>query len=193
MTRDETLALWARCEDARAKAKAAGADYDKAHEAAKAVWDAWAKPLLARRAEMEKAGTWKTRRAMYGSIEPSNSETTAYFTEALVDFSGNTFQDVANFSGFNFPGEARFSVIRSNTPEPDKPAKFEETVWFEKATFSGDTIFEKAIFSGPAVFRNAAFSGIVTFEGAIFTEVAIFVAMKCQGGASFERSIMGET
>jgi hypothetical protein len=39
MTRDETIALWQKCEDARAAAQAEGKSEDEAHEAAKAIWN----------------------------------------------------------------------------------------------------------------------------------------------------------
>jgi hypothetical protein len=37
MNQDETIALWQRCEDARAAALAEGQDEDEAHEAAAAL------------------------------------------------------------------------------------------------------------------------------------------------------------
>jgi hypothetical protein len=45
MTRDETIALWQKCEDARAAAQAEGKSEDEAHEAAKAIWNRWANGL----------------------------------------------------------------------------------------------------------------------------------------------------
>ena len=49
MTRDETVALFLECEAKRAAALAAGEPDDKAHEAAKAIWNAWAQPLVEQR------------------------------------------------------------------------------------------------------------------------------------------------
>jgi uncharacterized protein (UPF0335 family) len=46
MTRDETIALWQRCESARAAVLAEGRSGDEAHEAAKSVWNAWANAHL---------------------------------------------------------------------------------------------------------------------------------------------------
>ncbi len=59
MTRDETVALFLECEAKRGAARAAAlasgkSEYDadaKAHEAAKAHWNAWAQELLAQREE----------------------------------------------------------------------------------------------------------------------------------------------
>lgn len=47
MTRDETIALFQKCEQARADALAAGKPKEEAHEAAKAIWNDWADELLA--------------------------------------------------------------------------------------------------------------------------------------------------
>ena len=42
MTRDETIALWRECEAACKAALAEGKSKEEAHEAAKAIWNAWA-------------------------------------------------------------------------------------------------------------------------------------------------------
>ena len=49
MTPEKTIALWQRCEEARAAELAAGKSFREAHEAAKRTWNDWALPLVERR------------------------------------------------------------------------------------------------------------------------------------------------
>jgi hypothetical protein len=61
MTRDETIALWQECEDARAAALAEGRSDDEANEEAKAIWNEWADNMCAIRHQLECAGSFKTK------------------------------------------------------------------------------------------------------------------------------------
>lgn len=76
MNQRETIALFEQCEAARRSALERGDDEDKAHEAAKAVWNAWAEKLLAERGA-EKArqlGNWLTPlRRSYRTPEQRNT------------------------------------------------------------------------------------------------------------------------
>ncbi|MEM7620742.1 MAG: hypothetical protein AAF228_09840 [Pseudomonadota bacterium] len=49
MNQDETIAHFNKCEAARKAALDDGKSEDEAHEAAKAVWNAWADDLLAQK------------------------------------------------------------------------------------------------------------------------------------------------
>lgn len=69
MTRDETLALWGRCEAARETQPEENADTDAAHAAAKAVWDRYFEPLLQEREALKAAGRWKLGKGRLGGFE----------------------------------------------------------------------------------------------------------------------------
>lgn len=200
MTRDETLALWARCEHARARATLdEGADSDASHLAAKAVWNTWAKPLLTRRETMWSARTWKTRHDAFGSPEPANAETVSYYDDALADFSGHVFDMVADFRGFAFPGAARFLSAAPAAGQPEQPVHFKKDAWFDGAQFSayagfggvnfvGDGGFDGAQFWGYAGFGGTQFSKGAGFYSAEFESVAWFRGAQFLGDAWFDRA-----
>lgn len=195
MNREETIALFDRCEAARAKALAEGlaagnkwhvAD-DAAHEAAKAVWNGWAKAMLAERHALEAAGKFEILDNILNtsySQEALNEVTRAWMDAASADFSNYIFRvnpladqqvpssnvksvcvadDIIQFEGFIFPGEARFTG----------------------ATFSGDASFAEALFWGDAGFEGAQFSGKAVFAGARFLSRARFGRVQISGDAQF--------
>ena len=112
MTRDETIALWQRCEDTRTAALNEGRVPAEAHERAKAVWNEWAENMLALKKVLEEKGLFRTQRdkahPWVGLTIASNIETAKWLTDARTDFSGYVFQKFADFGGFIFPGQAVF-------------------------------------------------------------------------------------
>ena len=114
MNKDETLALWGRCEAARKAARQAGEDADAA---AKAVWNAWAEVLVAEKENLTAAGTWET--------------------DAAVDFSAHEFKDDARFDGFMFPGRAGFGEVMFSGDAGFREATFSGDAGFGEAMFSG--------------------------------------------------------
>ena len=71
MTRDETVALFLKCEEERRKARDEALETGKsendareiAHKAAMERWNAWAEPLLTERKAMEAEGRWDAGKA----------------------------------------------------------------------------------------------------------------------------------
>ena len=151
MNRNETIALFERCEAKRAEALAAatvealaygGSDDGAraiAHEAAKAVWNAWAAERLAERKALEGAGGWAAEKDWKGDLEPKNEDTRQWLEAARANFRrcrflvgeaqvtaeevkeenaspGETVESIhlssnaVNFSGFVFPGPALFDA-----------------------------------------------------------------------------------
>ena len=96
MTRDETIALFQRCEEARAQALNAGKGVDEAHEQAKGVWNSWAEVQLAARRELETQGKWHLlERRIEGReywIARHNREMQSWLLKSRADFSGQRIQ-----------------------------------------------------------------------------------------------------
>ncbi len=222
MTRDETIALFERREAARRRAKAAalaegeaeGGARDIAHDAAKAVWNAWAEPVLAERKRMEADGRWAAEKS-WNSLRARNDATRQWVERAKVDFSrcrffregadGGVAAEVkeesfagdppvkaipledhnADFSDFLFPGDAEFGSATFSGDAWFDGATFFGAAWFDSATFSGDAEFGSATFSGTAWFRSATFSGDAEFGSATFSGDARFGSAIFSGTARF--------
>lgn len=144
MNKEQSLALWRQGRDA---------------------WNAWAKAMLDRRAEMERDGTWASHRDIYVRERSRNGATDRWMQQAAADFEGQVFNEKTSFAGFLFPGLATF-----------EEAAFRRGTWFDRAMFSGDAVFIGTTFSGDVVFDNAAFSGNARFENAIFIGNAGFTS-----------------
>ncbi len=140
MNNTETLALWQRGKDA---------------------WNAWAAKLLEAKKVIDDTGSWRTD--WFG--EGENSETKAWLLLAAADFTGHEFA-AANFSGFIFPG----------------PAKFQGARFAEQASFQG------TIFHAPAQFAGTQFKSDVLFAAARFESIADFSDCNFAGQAGFERA-----
>ncbi len=94
MTRDETIALWQKCEKVRSNALKEGKSDRDAHDDAKAVWNGWATALLAERAELLETSRWSAKTAeprdfsTYAERERGeNHETIRWLENAVCDFS----------------------------------------------------------------------------------------------------------
>lgn len=234
MNRSETIALFKRCESARAETKNCALNEGKserearriAHEAAKAIWNRWAEELLAEREAMEKDGRWAVEQQLWG-LEFQNDETNEWLARAAADFTHCHFfvsrsemaaaevdqgfdkvgpPDLAifvesrgiNFSGFKFPGDARFG----GTSFSDRirfdgalvigdaffgDANFAGDAFFDSTTFSGRAWFDNASFERAAFFDNVSFAGRVRFDSAHFSDNAYFLSANFAEGAFFDR------
>ena len=171
MNKDETLALYAQGKDA---------------------WNAWAKDMLDRRAEMEKAGTWQVRPCeSFEFTEGQNVETRVWFDAVRVDFKGHTFEEQANeeeasFAGFVFPGDADFSKATFSGDAHFECTTFSEYVKFRGVKFSGEARFEEATFRADAGFGLAMFDARADFSGAAFTRKVWFGGVRFKSDARFE-------
>jgi uncharacterized protein YjbI with pentapeptide repeats len=155
----------------------------------KDAWNAWADEMLAKKADMEKAGIWRANPKLdseWGCHRENgeNPETQVWLDAARSVFSGLPlgrpnenelcdFRD-CDFRDFIFPGEADF-----------RKARF-KNVDFQGATFSEGAFFMDALFSGNAGFQRTRFSGKAGFKGATFKECATFILAKFNGDADFE-------
>ncbi len=222
MNRDESIALFQRCETARGEALAAGKSRDEAHEAAKAVWDAWAQPLLAERKQLEEAGEWDAKLNPFGALEGQNDQTKDWLSRASVDFSRCRFyvetaeeapaesseefdetpEDVKSiplagggldFRGFDFPAAAWFNGAAFSAAAWFGDATFSATAWFGDATFSADASFDGATFSADASFGDATFSAAAWFNGATFSAAAWFTGATFSAAAWFTGAIFSAT
>jgi len=227
MTRDETVALFERCETARAEARAAALAEGKgeweareiAHQAAKAIWNGWAKGLLAERKALEETGRWAAEKHWAGYLEAKNEDTRQWMEAAETSFlrchflvsgevaseeakeesssSGESVKSVylsnaaVDFSGFVFPGAARFHR-----------ATFSGDAWFGGATFRGVAGFDGSTFSGAALFNNAQFAEAwfkevkfnrAEFARAKFVGKAVFESVHFSGNAFFTQTVFFKT
>lgn len=85
--------------------------------------------------------------------------------------------DCADFSGFMFPGIARFDS-----------ATFTGVAWFYSATFSRYASFKSAIFYGCAGFKSSTFSGDAQFKNATFSDNASFESATFRSSTSFGKT-----
>lgn len=200
------------------------AAYANAHEAAKTVWNGWTETMIAERKALVEKGEWAAEKNFYGWLEPQNQATKEWMDRAAADFSSLRFEhpalaqekeaqtrenkenrqppgavievegDIVDFSGFVFPGEARFGrakfrplearfwgprqifqgLVAAQMKQLPGGAQFSGTAWFDKAHFSCSAWFSGAQFSGDAGFQEAQFSGTAWFDRAQFSGSAWF-------------------
>src|SRR5215469_9146797 len=182
MTRDETIALWQRCEEARAAAIAHGKSDEEAHEAAKAIWNSWANTLLKRRKLLEDANEFHTQKSnpwewfVAAQTEASDETTLNWMQAEKADFSGFSFESGANFRGFIFPGQALFGESASyRRPGGTRHSTiFNGNARFSEAVFHMDAVFDWAEFGQGAGFRDAQFRGVARFDECKFGDTAWF-------------------
>lgn len=121
MTRDETIALWKKCEEARAQALSEGEPPEKAHEAAKYIWNQWANEQVRKREQLTAAGEFKLGKFDYMNLSfvapetlAENAPTAQWLEGARVDYHGVIFDYKPNFSGFIFPGQTIFGELKKS-------------------------------------------------------------------------------
>ena len=183
MTRDETIALWQRCEAARKAALAEGKSGNEAHEAAKAIWNAWAGRMLEARRTLEASGQFIAGKSekyedfvarRNDEIRPRDTgrgcRRRRSISAALSLKSGRTS------AGSFFPGR-RCLAISPVTPERRpcrNPTTFAAGARFSEAIFHMDAVFDWSEFNQAAGFRNAEFRGIARFNECNFNGTAWF-------------------
>ena len=202
MTRDETIALWEKCEQVRSIALQGGKSERDGHNDAKAVWNAWAVALLAERAELVKIVVWSAKTlelrgvGTYAERERGeNHETIAWLENAVCDFSGFRFDqpgdEDAERSEKIFFGKKDFGWFGSDARRcPNFSGYiFPSDCDFWSAHFAGPVSFEDAVFHGLAGFRRTTFENIVWFNGATFKQAAWFARTTFASVADFRDAI----
>src|SRR5262249_38738364 len=115
MNRDETIALWQRCEDARETAAGEGRSREEAHKAAKAVWNAWAMGLVAKRNILENSRLLTFKKIHENFLVSwkifDKPEALTFNSAACCDFTEYRFGRRADFRGFIFPGDVWFGRV----------------------------------------------------------------------------------
>lgn len=181
MTRDETIALWQRCEDERAGALADGKSEDEAHEAAKSIWNVWAGRMLEGRRALEASCQFIAKKNdkyddfVAAETVSSDPATLAWMQAARVDFGGFVFERQADFRGFVFPGQAFFGDSGHNRTAAGRcPTTFAAGARFSEAIFHMDAVFGWSEFNQSGGFRDAEFRGIARFNECKFLGTAWF-------------------
>jgi hypothetical protein len=190
MTRDETIALWQRCEDARAAELANGKTESEAHQSATSIWNSWAKKLLEERAVLERMAIFKIGKHDFqteGWIGAEscglNEVTSEWLQRAQVDFHGHVFEVKARFENFIFPGYAIFGESKRLTKNrATRPSViFKQGVEFGRARFHLDAIFDWSVFSRAAGFSDVIFFDIARFDQCVFEGTAWFHRTEFRG------------
>ncbi len=193
MNQDDTIALFDRCNAARAqtqaKALAEGKNVVDAHAvaqaAAKAVWNCWAEEMLAERKALEASGRWSAERNAFGVVEPRNEETRNWMEAAQADFANASFVRPVS------PNEVRFDLgdIKSQPAAWKSSASItveDEEIDLSGFIFPGMTNFEEAQFLATTRFGGAQFSGETRFRDAKFFREAWFDRVQFLAEAQFQ-------
>jgi len=190
MTREQTIALWQQCEAARAAALAQGETSEKAHEAAKAIWNGWAQPLLESCESLKASGEFKIAKFDYLAedwIGPEsfgeNPATEQWLDAARVDFNGHVFGAKADFREFLFPGQSIFGESKKYTKNRiARPSVvFRQGVEFGGSTFFWDAVFDWCHFERAAGFSNVTFCDVARFDQCLFSGTAWFRHINFKG------------
>src|SRR5271165_2287733 len=193
MTRDETLALWRKTDEARAAALAEGKTVEQANELAVLIWNSWAKEMISKREELQRQGLWKIGRGEWGKQEPQNTETHIWLQEAWADFAGVRFDgghiksQNADFSfgGFMFPGGASFESAEFSKGANFLAARFDGDADFDHAVFRDAANLREVQFFWKAAFAFVTFVGWTSFINSIFYERSRFSGSQFQSMADF--------
>ena len=201
MNREESIALFERCEAARRQALDAGRNEVQAHEAAKAVWNAWAEPLIAERKALEKAGKWEVAKqfdASRGAFAPAgkNAETAVLLHRSEINLISLRFvprasveHELQRGNGVGGAG-AKIRTIYNETEFISFVGYiFPGNAWFNDSTFSADTFFIAVEFSGAAGFIKASFLGESWFSEATFLEEVRFSKVPFADDCRFDGAI----
>ena len=181
---ENSIARFRECEAARKAALDAGHNKDAAHDAAKAIWNAWAEAINVRRAALEEAGDWQLDKDNLGyrlGIYTAYANTLSplmrhWLLEATTDFSFCLF--VGQKKQLDKQAKGEMEKSHSDTSEAEVKSLFVESdgVNFSGFIFPGHAYFDDAQFSGDdASFSEAQFiGGTASFSDAKFTSDANF-------------------
>jgi len=206
MDQEETIALFERCELARAEAKRrAQADghseemmREISFEAARSVWNRWADDLLAERERLEDAGLWSADRQEHGPLEVHNEETQRWMQAAKADFSGLRF--VMRIEADEIRLDLGDVVSRPSTWQPVKAVAYDQDdisfagfifpglVDFEETQFTATVHFAAAQFMDEACFRDTRFVHDALFARAHFAQPAHFADAQFCGESRFSKA-----
>ncbi len=205
MTRDETIALWQKCEDARAAAVGHGKSEDEAHEAAKAIWNGWANRIRAKGQSLlesnqfelldranESRIAWRRRHAIEvqnwldeARVDFSNMSLARISDKAVLDEQGRlkkqslfTKNWALDFDDFIFPGEADFTETEFHSSAIFDHALFYCPAWFRAAIFHQGAYFVSTTFHRDASFFTSSFKYAVNLTNGHFIGRASFTASK---------------
>ncbi|HET6236306.1 MAG TPA: hypothetical protein VFE41_15305 [Acetobacteraceae bacterium] len=135
MTREETVELWRRCDEARATDLAKGRSGEQAHEAAKQVWNTWAEHLGPQRQALEESRQFAVHRAPRWETEGHNDASSDWLDRSAVIFCDITFRTEVSFQGFIFPGVIIFGHVDTRKTGDHLPASFSARIIFVDAVF----------------------------------------------------------
>jgi hypothetical protein len=204
MNRDETIALWKKCEEARAAAIADGQSVEVAHEAAKNIWNTWAEDRLAEREVLKGEGRWKARkytdRLMYNAYGErefgENAESKKWLKEAFCDFSELIFKE----SGPENQGSETEIIKKTERDFGGLRHSDHYVLNFEGFIFPSDcdfwlssflvpVTFSRCVFHGFAGFRKTRFANIVLFNETIFHQAAWFARTLFMSVADYDEAV----
>lgn len=199
MNREESVALWKRCEIVRTSALNAGASEDDAAETAAVIWNTWAQELLERQAHLKRTSQWAAE--YITSVDPwtankwyayrevgTNEPTIEWLRQARADFSELRFTP----KDLNAPARL---VQEESTRELQvvdvaqlinfSGFIFPSVVDFFSSEFLADVSFRATTFRSTAGFRYTTFANFVSFSRSEFLGAAWFARMSFKEVALF--------
>lgn len=199
MNRQETIALWKRCETARATTLSAGHSEEQANAAAAEIWNSWALNLLDQQNQLKKTNQWAAEHVT--SVNPwaahrwyahkdvgTNEATTDWLALASADFSNLRFapKDLNAPARLVLEESSReLKVIDSAGSVNFSGFIFPSVVDFYSSEFLADVTFDRTTFHGTAGFRYTTFANFVTFYRSEFNGPAWFARMSFKEVAQF--------
>ena len=197
--RERAFALFTACEEARSEALANGVDRDEAHEAALAIWNAWAQPLLEEREKLEAEGKWQVKKSYdpdLGIFDETDQkdETSDFLRRANIDAQSLVFVDKNQSPPNNDKGEedelqltgAKSAGIISCEAINLTQFRFPGKTSFNDSYFRSNTAFNHVTFEDNVSFLNAHFEDEVWFGGAYFNGYTLFSNVKFLNYAWFD-------
>lgn len=145
------------------------------------AWNKWARELLQDKQRMEQSSDWKNMAVDWQE-------------RAVADFTGQTFDDDADFRGFLFPGRVLFknaTFRKEMIFGPRKPVEPLDTS--NTVVSSGRVTFDGSRFCAQAFFNRSIFESGATFLNTCFKDVAVFQETRFDGPCAFNSAKFNRT
>ena len=180
----------------------------EAHEAARDVWNGWAKEMLAEKEKLIAEGRWAVEKdwtwlGVFGHVG-TNAQSRDWLERAAVNFNSLQLgkmnredQPEGNHGGqkstavkilYCVLGNANFNAFVFPGDADFSQTMFTGGANFNTAAFAGDASFNQTSFAGEAWINAATFKGSASFGQATFTGDAYFSQVTFTGNASFSQA-----
>jgi hypothetical protein len=204
VTREETLAFFAKCETARIEALKSGKSVEESANIGRKIWNDWAEESRKELRALLSQGEKLQMREIRTKLSPEawvdgrkewldkHSPRIRYWIEkSIADFSDNVFQVLNEEERLTFSGNA--SRLQNIDRRGNNSAyQGLGAVNFDGFIFPGEAVFSGATFSGAAWFDYAEFDFPASFDGCIFAKSGSFGEVKFMSFAWFRSAEFGQ-